>query len=95
LQNSDLHWSLDCHQRLGGISEDVSMAAFPHHPGSGDQRAAPCQRPQLADRLQRTPPGLALSIQDDGRGFVPAQAPADANAAWLACRSGPPHCKAA
>lgn len=84
LQNSDLHWSLDCHQRLGGISEDVSMAAFRITQEAVTNVLRHANARNLLIRLQRTPPGLALTIQDDGRGFVPAQAPADAGQRGMA-----------
>lgn len=38
----------------------------------------------LVVRLQRTSAGLALSIQDDGGGFVPAQAPAQSGLRGMA-----------
>lgn len=78
LENSDVHWSLECQQRLGGISEDVSMAAFRITQEAVTNVLRHAQARNLVIRLQRTPAGLALSIHDDGLGFVPAQNPADA-----------------
>ncbi|MEN5240209.1 MULTISPECIES: sensor histidine kinase [Pseudomonas] len=84
LQSSDLHWSLDCHQRLGGISEEVSMAAFRITQEAVTNVLRHANARNLLIRLQRTPPGLALSIQDDGCGFVPALAPAEAGQRGMA-----------
>lgn len=84
LENTDVHWSLECHQRLGGISDEVAMAAFriTQEAVTNMLRHA-CAR-NLVVRLQRTSAGLALSIHDDGGGFVPALAPADLGQSGMA-----------
>ncbi|WP_228533154.1 sensor histidine kinase [Pseudomonas sp. UFMG81] len=84
LENSDLHWSLECHQRLGGISEEVSMAAFRITQEAVTNVLRHAHAHNLVIRLQRTPPGLALSIHDDGHGFTPAHDPAEAGQRGMA-----------
>lgn len=84
LENSDVHWSLECHQRLGGISEEVSMAAFRITQEAVTNMLRHAHARNLVVRLQRTPAGLALSVQDDGAGFVPAPAPAEAGQRGMA-----------
>lgn len=84
LENCDVHWSLECHQRLGGISEDVAMAAFRITQEAVTNILRHASARNLTIRLQRTPAGLALTIQDDGRGFVPAPDPAEAGQRGMA-----------
>lgn len=77
LENTEVHWSLECNQRLGGISEEVAMAAFRITQEAVTNMLRHADARNLVVRLQRTPAGLALSIHDDGGGFVPAQFPAE------------------
>jgi len=84
LENSEVHWSLECHQRLGGICEAVSMAAFRITQEAVTNMLRHASARNLAISLRRTPAGLSLSIQDDGRGFVPAANPADAGQRGMA-----------
>ncbi|QXI40050.1 sensor histidine kinase [Pseudomonas xantholysinigenes] len=84
LENSDVHWSLECQQRLGGISDEVAMAAFRITQEAVTNMLRHASARNLLVRLQRTPAGLALSIQDDGDGFVPDPAPADAGQRGMA-----------
>lgn len=84
LENSDVHWSLECQQRLGGISEEVTMAAFRITQEAVTNMLRHAHARNLVVRLQRTPAGLALSIQDDGAGFVPIPAPAEAGQRGMA-----------
>ncbi|EKT4484478.1 sensor histidine kinase [Pseudomonas putida] len=84
LANSDVHWSLACNQRLGGIDEAVAMAVFRITQEAVTNMLRHAQAGNLIIQLQRTPGGLALSIQDDGRGFVPARHPAEAGQRGLA-----------
>ena len=83
LESSDVHWSLECHQRLGGIDEAVSMAAFRITQAVTNmlRHAHACN---LTISLRRTPAGLSLSIRDDGQGFEPAANPAEAGQRGLA-----------
>lgn len=84
LENSEVRWSLECRQRLGGISEDVTMAAFRITQEAVTNILRHAQARNLLIRLQRTPAGLALSIEDDGIGFTPAERPADAGQRGMA-----------
>ncbi|MCO7563845.1 sensor histidine kinase [Pseudomonas sp. S 311-6] len=84
LENTDVHWSLECRQRLGGICEAVSMAAFRITQEAVTNMLRHAHARNLTIRLQRTPEGLALSIQDDGCGFVPADDPAKAGQRGMA-----------
>jgi signal transduction histidine kinase len=84
LESSDVHWSLECQQRLGGISDEVAMAAFRITQEAVTNMLRHAQAHNLVIRLQRTPAGLALSIHDDGCGFVPAQDPAYAGQRGMA-----------
>ena len=84
LASSDVHWSLACNQRLGGIDEAVAMAVFRITQEAVTNMLRHAQACNLVIQLQRTPKGLALSIHDDGCGFVPARHPADAGQRGLA-----------
>ncbi len=84
LDRSDLSWSLDCQQRLGGISEEVAMAAYRITQEAVTNVLRHAQARNLSIRLHRSPAGLALLIQDDGRGFVPAADPATAGQRGMA-----------
>ncbi len=84
LANSGVHWSLACNQRLGGIDEAVTMAVYSITQEAVTNMLRNAQARNLVIGLQRTPEGLALSIRDDGRGFVPARDPAEAGQRGLA-----------
>lgn len=84
LANTDVHWSLECHQRLGGISEEVAMAAFRITQEAVTNMLRHARARNLTIRLQRSAAGLALSIQDDGQGFIPAANPAEAGQRGMA-----------
>lgn len=84
LASSGVHWSLACNQRLGGIDEAVAMAVFRITQEAVTNMLRHAQAGNLIIQLQRTPEGLALSIHDDGCGFVPARHPAEAGQRGLA-----------
>ena len=84
LASSSVHWSLACNQRLGGIDEAVAMAVFRITQEAVTNMLRHAQANNLVIRLQRNPEGLALSIHDDGRGFIPARHPAKAGQRGLA-----------
>ncbi|MFK0312600.1 sensor histidine kinase [Pseudomonas sp. NPDC090233] len=84
LASTDMHWSLECHQRLGGISEDVAMAAFRITQEALTNILRHAKARNVIVRLQRSPAGLMLSIQDDGQGFIPAVNPAEAGQRGMA-----------
>ncbi|MHC6224853.1 sensor histidine kinase [Pseudomonas sp. X10] len=84
LENTDVHWSLECYQRLGGISDDMAIAAFRITQEAVTNMLRHARASNLVVRLQRTTAGLALSIHDDGCGFRPASNPADAGQRGMA-----------
>jgi signal transduction histidine kinase len=84
LANTDVHWSLECHQRLGGITEEVAMAAFRITQEAVTNMLRHARARNLTIRLQRSAAGLALTIQDDGQGFFPAANPAEAGQRGMA-----------
>lgn len=77
LENTSVHWSLECHQRLGGIPEDMAIAAFRITQEAVTNMLRHACANNLIVRIQRLPEGLSLSISDDGQGFTPASNPAD------------------
>ncbi|WP_373568712.1 sensor histidine kinase [Pseudomonas sp. efr-133-TYG-103a] len=76
LADTQVLWSLECHQRLAGIPEEMAVAAFRITQEAVTNMLRHAQAKNLLVRLQRQPEGLALSISDDGAGFSPAQDPA-------------------
>ncbi|MGH8440076.1 MAG: sensor histidine kinase [Pseudomonas sp.] len=77
LENTNVHWSLECRQRLGGIPEDMAIAAFRITQEAVTNMLRHASAHNLVVCIQRQPEGLALSISDDGLGFLPASNPAD------------------
>ena len=76
LENTPVHWSLECQQRLTGIPEEMAVAAFRITQEAVTNMLRHAQARNLLVRLQRLPQGLSLFISDDGRGFSPATDPA-------------------
>lgn len=76
LANTPLKWSLDCQQRMTGIPEEMTVAAFRITQEAVTNILRHAQAKNLLVRLQRLPEGLTLLISDDGKGFVPASHPA-------------------
>ena len=72
LENTPIHWSLECQQRLTGIPEEMAVAAFRITQEAVTNMLRHAQAHNLLIRLQRLPEGLSLSISDDGQGFSPA-----------------------
>ncbi len=72
LENTPVHWSLECHQRLTGIPEEMAVAAFRITQEAVTNMLRHAQARNLLVRLQRLPEGLSLIICDDGQGFSPA-----------------------
>ncbi|KAF1024937.1 MAG: Signal transduction histidine-protein kinase/phosphatase DegS [Pseudomonas sp.] len=72
LENTPVHWSLECHSRLTGIPEEMAVAAFRITQEAVTNMLRHAQARNLLVRLQRTPEGLSLFISDDGLGFSPA-----------------------
>ncbi|MFJ3486067.1 sensor histidine kinase [Pseudomonas sp. NPDC090202] len=75
LADTPVLWSLECQQRLAGIPEEMAVAAFRITQEAVTNMLRHAQAKNLLVRLQRRPEGLALSISDDGVGFVPAPDP--------------------
>ncbi|MET0776600.1 MAG: sensor histidine kinase [Pseudomonas mandelii] len=75
LANTSIHWSLECHQRLTGIPEEMAVAAFRITQEAVTNILRHAEANNLLIRLQRMPKGLALLISDDGLGFAPAADP--------------------
>jgi signal transduction histidine kinase len=75
LANTSIHWSLECHQRLTGIPEEMAVAAFRITQEAVTNILRHAEANNLLIRLQRMPTGLALLISDDGLGFAPAADP--------------------
>jgi len=72
LENTPVHWSLECQQRLTGIPEEMAVAAFRITQEAVPNMLRHAQARNLLVRLQRLPEGLSLLISDDGQGFSPA-----------------------
>lgn len=72
LENTPVHWSLECQQRLTGIPEEMAVAAFRITQEAVTNMLRHAQARNLLVRLQRLPEGLSLLISDDGQGFSPA-----------------------
>ena len=72
LENTPVHWSLECQQRLTGIPEEMAVAAFRITQEAVTNMLRHAQAHNLLVRLQRLPEGLSLMICDDGQGFSPA-----------------------
>ncbi|PMV81764.1 MULTISPECIES: sensor histidine kinase [unclassified Pseudomonas] len=75
LANTSIHWSLECHQRLTGVPEEMAVAAFRITQEAVTNILRHAKANNLLIRLQRMPQGLALLISDDGLGFAPAADP--------------------
>lgn len=75
LADSQVHWSLECHQRLAGIPEEMSIAAFRITQEAVTNMLRHAHAKNLLVRLQRLPEGLTLLVTDDGLGFDPAPDP--------------------
>ena len=75
LADTSILWSLECHQRLAGIPEEMAVAAFRITQEAVTNMLRHAQAKNLLVRIQRRPDGLALSVSDDGLGFSPASNP--------------------
>ncbi|MDE1167642.1 MAG: sensor histidine kinase [Pseudomonas sp.] len=78
LENTPLHWSLECHQRLTGLPEEMAVAAFRIVQEAVTNVLRHAQAQNLLVRVQRLQEGLSLYISDDGAGFTVAANPAHA-----------------
>ncbi len=77
LENTEVRWSLECKSRLEGIPEDMAMAAFRITQEAVTNVLRHARAHNLIVRFQRQPEGLALSISDDGQGFLPSPKPGE------------------
>ncbi|MBH3424345.1 MULTISPECIES: sensor histidine kinase [Pseudomonas] len=84
LENTPVHWSLECQQRLTGIPEEMAVAAFRITQEAVTNMLRHAQARNLLVRLQRLPQGLSLFISDDGQGFSPATDPGRAGQRGMA-----------
>ncbi|MCK9813860.1 two-component sensor histidine kinase [Pseudomonas chlororaphis] len=75
LENTSVHWSLECRQHLAGIPEEMAVAAFRITQEAVTNILRHSRATNLLVRLQRLPEGLSLLISDDGQGFSPATNP--------------------
>lgn len=75
LANTSIRWSLECHQRLTGLPEEMAVAAFRITQEAVTNILRHAEAKNLLVRLQRIPQGLTLLISDDGQGFTPAADP--------------------
>ena len=75
LVDTPVQWSMECHQRLAGISEEMAVAAFRITQEAVTNVLRHAAAKNLLVRLQRSPEGLLLHIDDDGVGFAPAENP--------------------
>jgi len=76
LADTQVRWSLECHQRLTGIPEEMAVAAYRISQEAVTNMLRHANATNLLIRLQRLPAGLSLLITDDGTGFEPANNPA-------------------
>lgn len=77
LGNTPVHWSLECHQQLAGLSEEMAVTAFRVTQEAVTNVLRHARANNLLVRLKRLPEGLSLYIADDGQGFAPAANPAE------------------
>ncbi|WP_459745090.1 sensor histidine kinase [Pseudomonas sp. 3A(2025)] len=84
LAGSTVHWSLQCHQPLHGIAEEMAVATFRITQEAVTNMLRHAGASNLLIRLQRLPEGLTLFIADDGHGFTPASDPARAGQRGIA-----------
>ncbi len=77
LEHTEVRWSLECTSRLDGIPEDMAMAAFRITQEAVTNVLRHARAQNLIVRFQRQPEGLALSISDDGQGFLPSSHPGE------------------
>ncbi|SDT48264.1 sensor histidine kinase [Pseudomonas prosekii] len=75
LANTSVHWSLECHQRLTGLPEEMAVTAFRITQEAVTNILRHAEAKNLLVRVQRLPKGLTLLISDDGQGFAPAANP--------------------
>ena len=75
LENTPVHWSLECHQRLTGLPEEMAVTAFRITQEAVTNILRHAEAKNLLVRVQRLPKGLTLLISDDGQGFAPAANP--------------------
>ncbi|NWA26111.1 sensor histidine kinase [Pseudomonas gingeri] len=84
LENTSVLWSLECHQRLTGIPEEMAVTAFRVTQEAVTNMLRHAQAYNLLVRIKRLPEGLSLHIADDGQGFSPARNPAEAGQRGMA-----------
>lgn len=84
LENTSVLWSLECHQQLTGIPEEMALTAFRVTQEATTNMLRHAQARNLLVRIKRLPEGLSLHIADDGQGFSPARNPGEAGQRGMA-----------
>src|SRR5471032_3622858 len=84
LENTSVLWSLECHQRLTGIPEEMAVTAFRVTQEAVTNMLRHAQARNLLVRIKRLPEGLSLHIADDGQGFSPQLNPGEAGQRGMA-----------
>ncbi|NWB92803.1 sensor histidine kinase [Pseudomonas agarici] len=77
LGNTTVNWSLECQQRLTGLSEEMAVTAFRLAQEAVTNMLRHAQADNLLIRLKRLPEGLSIHIADDGLGFSPVANPSE------------------
>ncbi len=77
LENTNVLWSLECHQQLTGLPEEMTVTAFRVTQEAVTNTLRHAQARNLLVRIKRLPEGLSLHIADDGLGFAPAANPGE------------------
>lgn len=85
LENTDVHWSLECRQRLGGIPEDMAIAAFRITQEAVTNILRHARARNLSVRIERTPKAWHYRSATTARASRLLRPPARrASAAWPA-----------
>ena len=84
LENTHILWSLECHQRLIGLPEEMAVTAFRVTQEAVTNMLRHAQARTLLVRIQRLSEGLSIHIKDDGQGFSPTNNPGEAGQRGMA-----------
>ncbi|WP_338525608.1 sensor histidine kinase [Pseudomonas batumici] len=84
LENTGVLWSLECHQRLTGLPEEMTVTAFRVTQEAVTNMLRHARARNLLVRIKRLPEGLSLHIADDGQGFSPAARPGEEGQSGMA-----------
>ena len=84
LENTSLHWTFECHQRLTDLHEDMAFALFRVTQESVTNVLRHAKATNLVVQLRRQADGMKLTVHDDGAGFMPARNPSQAGQRGMA-----------